>query len=354
MRHIFFITIYLTLVSPLMSAVKTTQTKELAMLLEVEKASISIFQKSVKSVVHIANIKVARSRYRRKGIDVPNGAGTGWVWDKKGHIVTNYHVVAGGDKFIISFYKDKIQYEAKIIGFDKTKDIAVLKLIKIPKLIVPISLGSSESLMVGQMAFALGNPFGLDSTLTRGIISSTDRKIEGVGNVEIYGMIQTDASINPGNSGGPLINSSGKMIGMNTMIFSQSGSSAGVGFAVPIDSISRVVPQIIKHGKVIRPSIGISYNQYLQRVYELDQGVIIDSVHLNSPAYKAGLVGIEKDQWGRLYLGDIILRVNGKKVNNFNQIYHALDGKKIGDEIEIKFLRGRKIKTVKINLEALE
>ena len=204
------------------------------------------------------------------------------------------------------------------------------------------------------MVMALGNPFGLDHSISRGIISALGRKIQGVGGVKIHDMIQTDAAINQGNSGGPLINSSGEVIGMNTMIFSMSGSNAGLGFAVPVDTIRRYVPQLIEHGKIIRPGLGIGIlDEEMREAYVGEKGAAISFVDPEGAAAEAGLRGMSRDRYGRIYLGDIIVKLAGKEVNNLDDIYHILENQKIGDTIEIEFLREDKKKKAKITLQAL-
>ncbi len=320
-------------------------------LIEDEKNTIAIFDQTVKSVVNVSNIRIARSLWDFEAIEVPSGAGTGWVWDEKGHIVTNYHVIQGGRKFLISFHGDKKQYEAEVVGVEPAKDVAVLKLIKKPNKLHPIKIGNSTSLKVGQKTVAIGNPFGLDHTITQGIVSAVGRKINGIGGVSITGMIQTDASINPGNSGGPLLNSSGQIIGMNTMIFSRSGSSAGVGFAVPIDSIKRIIPQIIKYGEVKRPGLGIQLLTDNEKEYfGIPHGLVIKKVIPNSPAEKAGLEGMNRDNRGRYYLGDIIISVDNKKVDSFDDIFQVLDKFKIGDSVSVTYKRGNKVNTTTVKL----
>ena len=321
-------------------------------LLESEQNTIDIFKKNANSVVYVANIRLARRHFfDHIKTQVPAGAGSGIVWDKKGHIVTNYHVVRGGDQFVISFHNDKKEYSAVIQGVAQKKDIAVLKLKTVPPNITPITLGSSKKLIVGQKALALGNPFGLDHSISAGIISALGRKIQGIGGVTIEDMIQTDSSINPGNSGGPLLDSQGRIIGVNTMIFSRSGGSAGVGFAVPIDTVRRIVPQIIEHGEVIRPGLGIILlEDKYKRYFDFKEGVIVKVVDPKQPAYAAGLRGITKDRQGRYYLGDIILAIEGNKVNSYDEIYHVLDKKKVGDVVTVEILRDKKKRQIRIPL----
>jgi S1-C subfamily serine protease len=323
-------------------------------LMEAETKTIEIYRKAVPSTVNVSNIKLARNLFYGE-VEIPQGAGSGWVWDKEGHIITNYHLVHGGSRFIITFFDDPKQYTAKLIGTAPEKDIAVLKLEKTPDKLTPIALGSSKDLLVGQHSFAIGSPFGLDYTLTSGLISALGRKIAGIGGVQITDMIQTDAAINMGNSGGPLLDSSASLIGMNTVIFSTTGSSAGLGFAVPADTIKTIVPQLIQHGKVIRPGLGIGIvpENMQARLMGETKGIIISHVDEKGPAGKAGLRGITQDNRGRMFLGDVILSVNGKEVNNLDDIYQIMEKHKIGDTVELKYRRDGKTKTTKVTLQAL-
>ncbi len=325
-----------------------------AELLPVETKTIQIYRQAVPSTVNVSNIKVSRNLYYGD-VEIPQGSGSGWVWDEKGHIVTNYHVVQGGDNFVVTFYNDPKQYKAKLVAAAPEKDIAVLKIEQSPAKFFPMGIGSSKDLQVGQYSFAIGSPFGLDYTLTTGVISALGRKIDGVGGVKINDMIQTDAAINMGNSGGPLLDSSGKIIGMNTIIFSTSGSSAGLGFAVPIDTIKTIVPQLIEHGKIIRPGLGISIvpDTMKKRLVRDDKGIIISYVDEKGPAAKAGLKGMTQDEYGRIFLGDIILGVDGQPVNSLDDIYQILEQKKIGDSVDVKYRREGKILSTKVSLQAL-
>jgi S1-C subfamily serine protease len=324
-----------------------------AELMPVETKMIETYRKAVPSTVNINNIKKARN-FLYGEVEIPQGAGSGFVWDNDGHIITNYHVVQDGDSFVVTFYNDTKQYKAKLVGVAPEKDIAVLKLLEKPAKIYPIEFGSSKDLVVGQYSFAIGSPFGLDYTLTTGVISALGRKIDGIGGVKINDMIQTDAAINMGNSGGPLLDSSAKLIGMNTVIFSTSGSSAGLGFAVPADTIKLVVPQIIQHGKVIRPGLGIGIvpDSMKSRIIRNARGIIVSYVDEKSGAYRAGLRGMTQDEYGRTYLGDIILSVDNQEVNNLDDIYQVLEKKKIGDKVEVKYKREGKTKTTMVELQA--
>ncbi len=332
-------------------------------LLEAEKRKIQIYKNVVPSVVNVSNVTKVRSLFSSNSIEeMKTGAGTGFVWDNQGHIVTNYHVVANKNgKFYVSFSNHKDKIEATLIGHEAKLDVAVLKAKFIPPGVTPINPGTSGNLQVGQMAIAIGNPFELDYSMTSGIISALGRKIKGIGGVDIHGMIQTDASINPGNSGGPLLDSSGKLIGMNTLIYSRSGSSAGLGFAVPVDSINRAVPDIIKHGKMITPALGIGILgeneiRVLSRYTDIDssRGVFIGSVRKGSGAEEAGLKGWMEDSRGRIHVGDIILELEGKKVNNLNDLWSILRLHKVGNKVRVKIKRNDgSVKTVKVRLEPL-
>jgi S1-C subfamily serine protease len=323
-------------------------------LLSVETKTIEIYRKVVPSTVNVSNMKLART-FNYGEIEVPQGAGSGFVWNEDGHIVTNFHVVQGGTSFIVTFNNDPKQYKATLVGTAPDKDIAVLKLDEKPAKLVPVSIGSSKDLQVGQYAFAIGSPFGLDYSLSTGVISALGRKIDGIGGVKINDMIQTDAAINMGNSGGPLLNSSSNLIGMNTVIFSTSGSSAGLGFAVPVDTIKMVVPQLIKHGKIIRPGLGIGIvpDSMKRRIIQSSKGIIISYIDEKGGAAEAGLKGMTQDQYGRIYIGDVILSVDGQPVNNLDDIYQVIDKKKIGDLVDVSYRREGKTLSAKVKLKAL-
>jgi S1-C subfamily serine protease len=324
-------------------------------LLEVEQKTIQIYRQALPAVVNVSNIKVARD-YFYGSMEVPQGAGSGFVWDDKGHIVTNFHVVQGGDNFVVSFHNDPKKYPATLVGVEPKKDTAVLKLKEMPKSLTPIKVGSSKQLVVGQMTFAIGSPFGLDHSLTTGIVSAIGRKIDGIGGVKIHDMIQTDAAINMGNSGGPLLDSSGSLIGMNTMIFSTSGSSAGLGFAVPVDAVKMVVPQLIQHGKIIRPGLGVVIlpDHLRERLgTKVSEGAVLSYVDEDGAAGRAGLKGMMQDRFGRVFVGDVLIDIDGKKVKSLDDIYHVLESYKIGDTITLKVWREGKTRAVRVKLQAL-
>jgi len=321
-----------------------------AALLPDEENTIKIVKEVSPSVVYVTNIALGQNVFMDE-LAVPQGTGSGFVWDREGHIVTNYHVVRGGDAFLVTL-KDQTQLEAKVIGVEPRKDIAVLKVDKDIGKLQPVRLGNLESLQVGQKTVAIGNPFGLDDTVTSGIISALGRQVVGIGGVTIHDMIQTDAAINPGNSGGPLLDSSGELIGMNTMIYSESGSSAGIGFAVPVSYIRRIVPQLIKYGHSIQPGIGISVlpeQVKYQLLGEVD-GVVVRNVTPGSPAGRAGMKGIRRDATGRYQLGDIIIGINDIKIKNYDDLYNTLDEFKVGDRVSVKTVRDGREKSFALEL----
>jgi S1-C subfamily serine protease len=326
----------------------------MGMLLENERNSISIFQNVADAVVNVSNMRKGRtSMFDMDTSEVESGTGSGFVWDKNGYIVTNYHVVDGGDSFVIAFKDDKKQYRAKLVGADPKKDIAVLKLSENPKDLHPISAGDSKTLQVGQKALAIGNPLGLDHSLTTGIISALERSIKGYGGVSINGMIQTDASINPGNSGGPLLDSQGKLIGINTIIYNGAGASAsaGLGFAIPVEIVKAVVPQLIKYGKVIRPGLGVAIlEDYYAARFGLREGVMVKYVDPKGPSGKAGLRGITRNQFGEYYIGDIIIGIDASPVKTYDDLFSVIDKYKIGDVVKVKYIRENKEKTATITL----
>jgi S1-C subfamily serine protease len=320
-----------------------------AQLTEDEKNTIEVVKKAQNSVVFITNIKLVRDFFSWTEEAIPRGSGSGFVWDDRGHIITNYHVIEEGDLFNITLPNQE-ERQAKLVGKEPNKDIAVLKIEGSLSGLYPIKAGSSSSLQVGQKVIAIGNPFGFDHTVTTGIVSALGRSMPGAGGVTIRDMIQTDAAINPGNSGGPLLNSSGELIGMNTMIVSPSRSSSGIGFAIPVDTIKKIVPQIIKYGRVIRPGLGISLlsDQYRRRLGI--QGVIIYEVPPESEAYKKGLRGLTRDRLGRLVFQDIIKEIDGKKVNSYDDLYNLLDDYKIGDRITLTVERNDQTRKVELTL----
>jgi len=287
---------------------------------EDEDNSINVFRAVAPSTVFVTKANIRFDRFAR-AVEVPVGTGSGFIWDTKGHVVTNYHVVQGARRFSVTLH-DHQTFDAELVGTDPRKDIAVLRVDDAPQNLQPIRVERGLELSVGQKTLAIGNPFGLDQTLTTGVISALGRSVPGVGGVTIRDMVQTDAAINPGNSGGPLLDSGGRLIGMNTMIFSGSGSSAGIGFAVPVASIARVVPQIIRGGKPDRIGIGINVDtsQTLERQYRIE-GVLVIDVAEGGPAAKAGLKGAVRTRRG-ISFSDVIVGVDGTPIKNYDDFYN--------------------------------
>ncbi|HPY39722.1 MAG TPA: trypsin-like peptidase domain-containing protein [Thiolinea sp.] len=307
-----------------------------------EARTISVFEVVSPSVVYITTIDKVQNFWTRNVSERPSGTGTGFVWDKQGHIVTNYHVVEGYKTAKVRLADQRI-FEADVIGASPVHDLAVLQLRETKDLPPPVQIGSSSDLKVGQSVLAIGNPFGLDHTLTTGVVSALGRSIDGEGSSNsMDGLIQTDAAINPGNSGGPLLDSSGRVIGVNAVIYSPSGASAGIGFAIPVDTVNRVVPQLVKNGRYVRPILGISMNDDVnQRVMERlgVQGVMILEIEPNSPAAKSGLQGTTVQANDELILGDIIQSINGKPVTKVSEVSSVMDQFNLNDTVKLQFLR---------------
>lgn len=317
-----------------------------------EENSISVFRAVGPSTVFVttrANIGIDRFA---RAVEVPVGTGSGFIWDTDGHVVTNHHVVARAPLVSVTLHDHK-SFDAKIIGSDPRKDIAVLKIIEPPPGLMPIRVERRLQLSVGQKTLAIGNPFGLDQTLTTGVISALGRSVPGAEGVTIRDMVQTDAAINPGNSGGPLLDSSGRLIGMNTMIFSRSGASAGIGFAVPVGAIARVVPQIIRGGKPDRIGIGIGIDpsQQLERQYRI-RGVLVMEVAEGGPADKAGLKGGVRTRRG-ITFSDVIVAIDGEPVNDYDDFYNILDRHEPGDKVKLTVQRANQRLEVEVELVLL-
>jgi len=314
-----------------------------------EQATVDLFLRTCDSVAYIEPLETVNSPYTLGVHQQPAGTGSGFVWDTAGHIVTNFHVVQGSTGALVTLH-DGTQYEAQRLVTYPDKDVAVLTIEAAPDKLHPIVVGSSHDLQVGQKAFAIGNPYGLDYSLSHGIISALDREMDGVGGRRITGVIQTDSAINPGNSGGPLLDSAGRLIGMNTMIFSESGGSAGLGFAVPVDEINRVVTQLIQHGKVVQPGLGIKVGAtaYARRIGV--DGLPIEDVMPGSTAERAGLRGYSR-RGNRRLLGDIILAVDGKPVSNWDDLVDAVETLEIGRTVSVRILREGKELDVPVVLQ---
>jgi S1-C subfamily serine protease len=273
------------------------------------------------------------------------GTGSGSVIDMEGHILTNNHVIEGAQKLTVSFGEKT--FPARVVGFDADTDLAVIQVDAPREMLKPVPFGDSDKLIVGQKVLAIGNPFGFARTLTTGVISGLQRPIRAHNGRLIEGALQTDASINPGNSGGPLLDSSGRIVGINTMIYSPSGTSSGVGFAVPVNIAKRIVPQLITNGAVVRPKLGIvPFNVgNIQARLPVNEGVGIYQVYPGSPAAVAGLRGLQQDAGGEVVLGDIIVSIDGDKIANGDDLYRVLDRHQFGDTVQVEVFRdGRPVK----------
>ncbi len=317
-----------------------------------ELNTIAMFEKAAKSVVYITNTALRRDFWSLNTFEVPQGSGSGFIWDRQGHIVTNFHVVYRANSIQVVL-DDQTSHDAKIVGVDPDHDLAVLKISAPKPSLQPLEIGTSQDLLVGQRVLAIGNPFGLDHTLTTGVVSALGRSIKSINDRTIEGAIQTDAAINPGNSGGPLLNSSGELIGVNTQIISPSGAYAGIGFAVPVGIVKRVVPQLIQFGKVIRPGLGISLiPDSISRRWGVT-GVVIANVQRGSVAAKAGLQSLQETRSGKILLGDVITSINGEQVQTFDDLARILDRHNVGDRITLGFRRKGKERTLSIKLQAV-
>lgn len=302
---------------------------------EDEANNIEIYSKASPSVVFVTNTALVRNNpFSRNVQEIPRGAGTGFIWDESGLIVTNYHVVQDANRVMIRL-QDQSSWEAEVVGLSPDKDLALLRINAPSEKLTPLPLGESSSLQVGRKVVAIGNPFGLDTTLTVGVISALGREMTSLTNRTIRDVIQTDASINPGNSGGPLLNSMGQLVGVNTQILSPSGANAGIGFAIPVDTVKRVIPQLQKFGREIRPVLGISnLNDTISQQNGI-QGVIIGDVSSGLGAQEAGLIGLQQDERGNVMLGDVIVSIENMDITNNDDLLNALEQFQPGDVVEV-------------------
>jgi S1-C subfamily serine protease len=317
-----------------------------------EKSTIEIFEKSKASVVFITTQEQVVDAWTRNVMSVPRGSGSGFMWDDVGHVITNFHVIQGAAEARVKL-ADGRDYKAALVGASPAHDIAVLKIGVAIKRPPPVPVGESANLKAGQKVFAIGNPFGLDWTLTTGIISALDRSLAGESGSLIEHLIQTDAAINPGNSGGPLLDSAGRLIGINTAIYSPSGASAGIGFAVPVDTVNRVVPQLIRSGNYIRPALGIEAdeeaNQRLAEVLGV-KGVYVLKVLKGSSAEAAGLKGVTVSH-DAIVPGDIVVGVEDKPVDSVARLRARLDAYKVGSQVRVTVLNGGNRRDVLVTLQ---
>ncbi|WP_395691152.1 S1C family serine protease [Piscinibacter sp.] len=318
-----------------------------------ELNNIAVFRAASPSVVNITALGLERDLFSRNVQQVPQGTGTGFVWDTAGHLVTNYHVIqdAAGARVTLS---DQSSYKAELVGAFPDRDLAVLKIVAPAGKLKPLPVGSSRDLQVGQQVYAIGNPFGLDQTLTTGIVSALNREIESVTRRVIRGAIQTDAAINPGNSGGPLLDSAGRLIGVNTAIFSPSGASAGIGFAIPVDEVNRIVPRLIRDGRMVRPALGVTGGgAEINRALGLPKGVPLVRIQRGGPAAKAGLKAFARGDGG-VVQGDVITAINDEAVEDADDMLNALEKLNPGDSATLTLWRAGATRKVSVTLSESE
>lgn len=317
-----------------------------------ERATIDVFEKISPSVAFITNKRLQRNLFSFSVTEVPQGTGSGFLWDDKGHIVTNFHVIYKAHEVEVRMQDGK-KYDAELVGADPDHDLAVLRINISGHNVAPIMVGSSKDLRVGQKVLAIGNPFGLDSTLTTGIISALGRTIQSMTERYIYDVIQTDAAINPGNSGGPLLDSFGRLIGVNTAIISPSGASSGIGFAVPVDTVNRIVTILINKGKVERPGLGISLIPDNIMTRAGIEGVGILEVSRGSSAEEAGLRAVRRLPNGEIEMGDVIIECEGSPVKKSSDLIKVLDRFEVGDEVDMVIFRKGKKNIVRVVLQSV-
>lgn len=317
-----------------------------------EQSMIALFRQASPSVVHITTMAVRQDAFSFDVMQLPQGTGSGFIWDAAGHVVTNFHVIQEADAATVTM-TDHSTWKAHLVGAYPDKDLAVLRVDAPAVSLHPIPLGTSHDLQVGQKVFAIGNPFGLDQSLTTGIISALGREIQSVTQRPIRDMIQTDAAINPGNSGGPLLDSAGRLIGVNTAIYSPSGVSAGIGFAIPVDEVNRLVPQLIRHGRVIRPGLGIQIGPDRLAAELGLSGVLILGVVPDGPAAKAGIRPTRRMSGGRIELGDVIVALDGQPIRSVEDLLTALDRHQVGSRVKVTLLRDGAEAVIDVVLESV-
>ena len=319
-----------------------------------EQAHIELFRRTSPSVVHITTLAAQRDFFSLNVQQVPRGTGTGFVWDDQGHIVTNYHVIQGGSAARVTM-ADQSTHDAELVGAFPDRDLAVLRIQAPRAKLLPIAIGTSRDLIVGQRVYAIGNPFGLDQTLTTGIVSALNREIESFNSRTIRGVIQTDAAINPGNSGGPLLDSAGRLIGVNTQIASPSGASAGIGFAIPVDEVNRIVPRLIRDGRFVRPALGVTAGPAnLHRALGLPKGVALVGVSADGPAARAGLQPFRRGRNGDVVAGDVITAVNDEAVTDLDDMLANLERRQPGDRVTLTVWRDGRQRKVAATLASSE
>ena len=319
-----------------------------------EKKNVAIFRRCSPSVVHITTLVSTTTDFFGLDVEqVPEGTGSGFVWDDSGHIVTNYHVIRGAEAAQVTL-ADRTTWPAKLVGVYADGDVAVLRLDRLKTKLPPLAIGTSHDLEVGQKVFAIGNPFGLDHTLTTGIVSALGRQVSASSGRRIKGIIQIDAAINPGNSGGPLLDSAGRLIGVNSAILSPSGAFAGIGFAIPVDKVKRVVSELIKYGKVVEPTIGVepAPDQWVKRLGL--KGVLVLNVASGSPAAKAGIRPMRRTSSGHISLGDLIVALDGTDVESADDYLDILQSHRVGDSVSVTLKREGQRQKIRVPLVATE
>lgn len=319
--------------------------------IEDEKNSIDIFQRASPAVVYVTNTAIRRDMFSLNTMEVPKGTGTGFIWDDSGLVVTNFHVIQGANKVTITL-SDHSSWNAKLVGVAPDKDLAVLKISAPAGKLKVLPVGDSSLLKVGRKVLAIGNPFGLDATLTVGVVSALGREIESVTQRKIRDVIQTDAAINPGNSGGPLLNSAGQLIGVNTAIYSPDGGSVGIGFAIPVNTIKKIVPQLIKYGRIYRPVLGVETATDHWAQWNKIKGVVVLRAKKGLSAHKAGLQGVSRNRYGELILGDVIVAMEEQSIANNDELLSVLETKQPGDVVTLTVVRKKQAMKVQLTLTA--
>jgi S1-C subfamily serine protease len=318
-----------------------------------EANNIEVFKQASPSVVHITNSRLVRTFYSLNPQEVPQGSGTGFIWNEDGYIVTNFHVIQQANRVIVTL-QDGTSYDAVVVGVDPDKDLAVLKIDAPAAELVPVSPGDSSLLEVGRKVIAIGNPFGLDTTMTVGVVSALGREIDSMSRRTIRDVIQTDAAINPGNSGGPLLNSLGQLVGVNTQIYSPSGANSGIGFAIPVNIIKRVIPQLITYGRVQTPILGITrlpQPDYYRELWGIE-GVIVLNVVEGTDPERLGMRGLTQAQRGRIQLGDVVVEIDGQPVSNEDDYANIIEQHRPGDVVRVRTRRDNQLLDYDIELQA--
>jgi S1-C subfamily serine protease len=315
-----------------------------------EQSTTALFRSASPAVVYITSIGIRRDVFSFRAMEIPQGTGSGFVWDTDGHVITNFHVISDATRAEVTL-SDHSNWSAELVGYAAEKDLAVLRIDAPKELLHPLRIGTSNDLEVGQKVLAIGNPFGFDQTLTTGIISALNREIESITRIPIRNVIQTDAAINPGNSGGPLLDSAGRLIGVNTAIYSPSGSYAGIGFAIPSDTVNWVVADLIAYGKILRPDLGIDLApDSVSRRWGLEGPVVLQVIP-GSGADKAGLRPTVRTSQGRVRLGDVVVAIDGERIRSGGEVGLALEKYRPGDTVTVTLVRNGEVEDVKVMLD---